>query len=95
LRKTLNRGLERFVERYYLPFLQFSLDWRYLTVTGFIVLLLLCGAWLDIGRLRISMQADVIKDSFWVSLTTPQDTPYSEVRKRARQVELAFFCATR
>ncbi len=91
LRTTLNRGLERFVDRYYRPFLQRALDWRYLTVTGFIVLLLLCGAWLDSGRLRMSLQADVIKDSFWVSLASPQDAPYSEVRDRAQQVEQAFF----
>jgi len=91
LRTTLNRGLERFVDRYYRPFLQRALDWRYLTVTGFIVLLLLCGAWLDSGRLRMSLQADVVKDSFWVSLSSPQDAPYSEVRDRARQVEQAFF----
>ena len=91
IRRILNRSLERFVERYYRPFLQCTLDWRYLTVTCFIVLLLLCGAWLDSGRLRMSLQADVIKDSFWVSLTSPQDAPYSEVRKRASQVEQAFF----
>ncbi len=91
LRGTLNRGLERFIERYYCPFLQCALDWRYLTVSGFIVLLLLCGAWLDSGRLRLSLQADVVKDSFWVSLTSPQDAPYSEVRNRAHQVEQAFF----
>ncbi len=91
LRTTLNLSLERFVDRCYRPFLQWALDWRYLTVTGFIVLLLLCGAWLDSGRLRMSLQADVVKDSFWVSLTSPQDAPYSEVRNRAQQVEQAFF----
>ncbi len=91
LRGKLNHGLERFVDRYYRPFLQCALDWRYLTVTGFIVLLLLCGAWLGSGRLRMSLQADVVKDSFWVSLTSPQDAPYSEVRNRAQQVEQAFF----
>ncbi|MGZ5581276.1 MAG: efflux RND transporter permease subunit [Methylobacter sp.] len=91
LRDMLNRGLERFVDRHYRPFLQFALDWRYLSVTGFIVLLLLCAAWLDSGRLRMSLQADVVKDSFWVSLASPQDMPYSEVRSRAQQVEQAFF----
>jgi multidrug efflux pump subunit AcrB len=91
IREKLNDSLEWFVERFYRPFLQLALDWHYFTVTVFIVLLLLCGAWLDSGRLRMSLQADVIKDSFWVSLTSPQDAPYSEVRNRARQVEQAFF----
>jgi len=91
LRATLNRGLERFVERYYRPFLQRALDWRYLTITVFMVLILLCAVWVDSGRIRLSVQADVVKDSFWVSLKTPQDMPYSEARQRAQQVEQAFF----
>jgi multidrug efflux pump subunit AcrB len=91
LRATLNRGLERFVERYYRPFLQHALDWRYLTIAGFMVLILLCAAWVNSGRIRLSVQADVVKDSFWVSLKTPQDMPYSEARNRATQVEQAFF----
>ena len=91
LRTTLNWGLERFVERCYRPFLQRALDWRYLTITCFMVLILLCAAWVDSGRIRLSMQADVVKDSFWVALKTPQDMPYSEARNRAAQVEQAFF----
>jgi multidrug efflux pump subunit AcrB len=91
VRAVLNRGLERFVDHYYRPFLQHALDWRYLTISGFMVFLLLCGAWVNSGRIRVSLQADVIKDSFWVSLKTPQDMPYSEARNRAAQVEQAFF----
>jgi multidrug efflux pump subunit AcrB len=86
-----NRGLERFVERFYRPFLQCALDWRYLTIAGFMVLILLCAAWVNSGRIRLSVQADVVKDSFWVSLKTPPDMPYSEARNRAAQVERAFF----
>jgi multidrug efflux pump subunit AcrB len=91
LRAKLNGGLDNFVDRFYRPFLQRALDWRYLTVTGFIVLLLLCSAWVNSGHIRMSLQADVVKDSFWVLLTAPQDTPYSEARNRALQVEQAFF----
>ena len=91
LRALLNWNLERFVKRFYRPFLQCALDWRYLTIAGFMVLILLCAAWVDSGRIRLSMQADVVKDSFWVSLKTPQDMPYSEARQRAQQVEQAFF----
>lgn len=91
LRAILNRGLERFVERYYRPFLQRALDWRYLTIAGFMVLILLCATWVNSGHIRLSVQADVVKDSFWVSLKTPQDMPYSEARHRAAQVEQAFF----
>ncbi len=91
VRAILNRGLERFVQCYYRPFLQAALDWRYLTIAGFAVLILLCAAWVGSGRIRMSVQADVVKDSFWVSLKTPQDMPYGEARHRAQQVERAFF----
>ncbi|MEI6068633.1 MAG: efflux RND transporter permease subunit [Methylococcaceae bacterium] len=91
LRNKLNRGLERFVYRYYRPFLQWALDWRYLTLASFVVFIILCAVWVDSGHIRLSMQADVVKDSFWVSLKTPQDMSYSETRHRAAQVERAFF----
>jgi len=35
LRTTLNCGLERCVDRFYRPFLQRALDWRYLTIAAF------------------------------------------------------------
>ncbi|MCX7068604.1 MAG: efflux RND transporter permease subunit [Methylococcales bacterium] len=91
IRVWLNQGLDRFVNGYYRPFLQLALRWRYLTIACFMVLLLLCTAWVESGRSRLSLQADVTKDSFWVSLKTPEDLPYSETRKRAKQVEQAFF----
>jgi len=91
LRAALNRGLDRFVDTYYRPFLQCALQWRYLTVACFIVLLLFCSAWVESGRIRLALQADVIRDSFWVSLTSPEELPYSETRNRAKQVEQAFF----
>jgi multidrug efflux pump subunit AcrB len=91
IRAALNQSLDRFVDGYYRPFLQCALRWRYLTVACFIVMLLLCAVWVESGRIRLSLQADVIKDSFWVLLTSPEDTPYSETRKRAKQVEQAFF----
>ncbi|MCX7085719.1 MAG: efflux RND transporter permease subunit [Methylococcales bacterium] len=90
-RFKLNKGLEAFVDLFYRPFLQIVLAWRYLTIAVFIVLILVCLAWVNSGRIRLSMQADVVKDSFWVSLTTPQDLPYSEAKLRAEQVEQAFF----
>jgi multidrug efflux pump subunit AcrB len=91
IRAALNRGLDRFVDTYYRPFLQAALQWRYLTIACFIVLLLFCSSWVESGRIRLSLQADVIRDSFWVSLTSPDDMPYSETRNRAKQVEQAFF----
>ncbi|SJM90085.1 efflux RND transporter permease subunit [Crenothrix polyspora] len=91
LRTQLNNGLDKFVNRYYQPFLQLALRWRYLTLACFVVLLVLCATWVESGRIRISLQADVVKDTFWVTLTVPKDLPQSETQKRARQIEQAFF----
>ncbi|MEI6544058.1 MAG: efflux RND transporter permease subunit [Methylococcales bacterium] len=91
LRTKLNHYLERSVVQYYQPFLQKLLDWRYLTLAVFMMLILLCAAWVQSGRIRVAVQADVVKDSFWVNLKMPQDMPFSETRLRAQQVEKAFF----
>ena len=91
LRTNLNHYLERGVVQYYQSFLQKLLDWRYLTLAVFMMLILLCAAWVQSGRIRVAVQADVVKDSFWVNLKMPQDMPFSETRLRAQQVEQAFF----
>jgi multidrug efflux pump subunit AcrB len=41
------------------------------------------------GYVRVSLQADVTKDSFWVMLKLPKDLPYSETRRVAEKVERA------
>jgi multidrug efflux pump subunit AcrB len=91
LRTKLNNHLERGVVTYYQPLLNKFLDWRYLTLAVFMVILLLCATWVQSGRIRVAVQADVVKDSFWVNLKMPQDMPFSETRLRAQQVEQAFF----
>lgn len=91
LRGRMNSGLEQLVRRYYQPFLQTALAWRYLTIAAFMVLVLLCAAWVQSGRIRMSVQADVVKDSFWVTLKIPQELPYSAARDYAQQIEQAYF----
>ncbi|SMF97580.1 Multidrug efflux pump subunit AcrB [Methylomagnum ishizawai] len=91
LRGWLNRGLDRFVLRVYHPFLETALAWRYLTVAVFVVLLLLCWALVASDRVRQSLNPDVTKDSFWVSLSVPPGTPYTETRTLAGRVERALF----
>ncbi|MDQ3186309.1 MAG: efflux RND transporter permease subunit [Pseudomonadota bacterium] len=89
LRTALNRGLQVFIHRIYEPLLGKALAWRYLTVAAFAVLLMLAAAMVAGGDVRLSLQADVTKDSFWVHLKLPQDTPYSETRRIAEKVERA------
>ena len=89
VRATLNHGLQRFMRSVYRPLLERALAWRYLTVAAFAVLLMLAAALVVGGHVRLSLQADVTKDSFWVVLKLPKDLPYSETRRTAEKVERA------
>jgi multidrug efflux pump subunit AcrB len=89
VRTRLNRGLQRFIRRVYTPLLEKALAWRYLTIAIFAVVLMLAAALVAGGYVRLSLQADVTKDSFWVALKLPKDVPYSETRRIAEKVERA------
>ena len=89
VRTALNQGLQRFIHRVYGPLLKKALAWRYLTVAAFAVLMMLATALVAGGYVRLSLQADVTKDSFWVVLKLPKDLPYSETRRIAEKVERA------
>ncbi len=91
VRDRMNGGLDRFVERVYRPLLETALAWRYLTVALFIALLAVCAALVLSDRVRQSVNPDVTKDSFWVSMRLPQSAPYSETQALAAQVEKALF----
>ncbi|MCQ8119940.1 efflux RND transporter permease subunit, partial [Methylomonas rosea] len=91
LRERMNRGLDRFVARIYRPLLETAMAWRYLTVALFIALLAICAALVLSDRVRQSINPDVAKDSFWVSIQLPQSAPYSETQALATQVEKALF----
>ena len=60
-----------------------------LTIAIFAVVLMLAAALVAGGYVRLSLQADVTKDSFWVALKLPKDVPYSETRRIAEKVERA------
>jgi multidrug efflux pump subunit AcrB len=81
--------LQKFIHGIYRPLLEKALAWRYLTVAIFAVLLMLAAALVAGGYVRLSLQADVTKDSFWVALKLPKDLPYSETRRVAGKVERA------
>ncbi len=91
LRTRLNQGMDRFVDRVYLPLLNITLSWRYLTVALFAALLIVCFGLVASDRVRQSINPDVTKDSFWVSIQLPQSAPYSEAQALATRVENALF----
>jgi multidrug efflux pump subunit AcrB len=89
LRTQLNYWLQEFICRVYTPFLEKALAWRYLTISVFAILLMLAVALVAGGHVRLALQADVTKESFWVYLKLPEDAPYSETRRIAEKVERA------
>ena len=91
IRTRMNAGLDDFVYRFYRPFLKTAIAWRYLTAALFLGLILLCVALVASDRVRQSVNPDVTKDSFWVSMQLPQSAPYSEAQALAAKVEQALF----
>jgi multidrug efflux pump subunit AcrB len=87
LRDRLNRTLDGWVARYYRPFLDAALAWRYLALAGFAALLLLTGGLYAGGHVRQAMNPDISKDAFWARLTVPPGTPPPETRRLAERVE--------
>lgn len=91
LRSMMNRGLNRFVRRIYGPFLVRALQWRYLVLSCFGVLLMVSGALVAGGYIRLSLEADATLDSFEARLTLPPGLPYGEMRTLATRAEQALF----
>ena len=87
LRGRLNQGLERFVDRYYRPFLETALAWRYPVLALFAALLLLTGGLYAGGHIRRAMNPDISKDAFWARLSLPPGTAPAETRRLAERVE--------
>jgi multidrug efflux pump subunit AcrB len=91
IRQRMNDRLDRFVERVYRPFLETAIAWRYLTASLFLGLIVFCAALVASDTVRQSINPDVTKDSFWVSMQLPQSAPYSEAKTLAAKVEMALF----
>jgi multidrug efflux pump subunit AcrB len=91
IRQRMNDRLDRFVEQVYRPFLETAIAWRYLTASLFLGLIVFCAALVASDTVRQSINPDVTKDSFWVSMQLPQSAPYSEAKTLATKVEMALF----
>ncbi|MGH8627860.1 MAG: efflux RND transporter permease subunit, partial [Gammaproteobacteria bacterium] len=85
LRAVLNGALSAFVSRYYRPFLQTALAWRYATVALFAAALMLGVALIRGDYVKISLEEDSSYSQFHVHLMPPIGTPYSESEARVKQ----------
>ncbi len=68
-------GLERAIQRGYRPLLERALEWRYLSVSAALALILLTGALAIGGYIRFTFFPTVEADYVSAAITMPQGTP--------------------
>ncbi len=87
--ERFGRGLEKFVARYYLPFIRRVLAHRYLTLSiGFAALLLTFG-WVGGGRLAFTFFPKVESDTVRAQAVLPYGSPVAETRAVLERLEQA------
>ena len=81
--------LQKFIDGPYKKSLEFAIEWRYLTVAGALVCLLLVGALIGGGYVKFSFMPKVDADNMVAFLTMPQGTPAEQTAKVLERVEAA------
>ena len=91
------RGLTRFIEQRYRPALERCLEWRYLTISAGIALMLVTAGTLGGGWLRFVFQPEVEGDVMVAYVTMPLGTPdavtqdaVDQLARAARRVQSEF-----
>ena len=84
---TFTRGLKWFIDNIYGRILDWSLEWRYLTVTvGIFTLMFSVGLWFG-GWIKFKFLPDVEADNVVALLTMPRGTPPDVTARALRQLE--------
>ncbi len=84
---TFTRGLKWFIDNIYGRILDWSLEWRYLTVTvGIFTLMFSVGLWFG-GWIKFQFLPDVEADNVVALLTMPRGTPPDVTARALRQLE--------
>ena len=89
LRRTTSAGMERFVHGPYHRILEWTLEWRYLTVAASLVILMICLGLIGGGFIHFTFQPDVDADNMVAYLKMPQGTPMEQTEAAARRIEEA------
>lgn len=89
LRRQATAGLERFVHGPYHRILEWTLEWRYLTVAAALVILMLSVGLMVGGFIKFNFQPDVDADNMVAYLKMPQGTPMEQTEGIARRIEAA------
>ena len=69
------RGMERFVEKIYMPFLKRALEWRYISFATAIAILIVTFGLILGGIIKYTMFPNIDGDSLTATVRFPNGTP--------------------
>ncbi len=78
--KAFNRKFDAFVTKLYLPFVKFSVRFRYISSALFMFILIVVGGWFSSGRLGMVMLPTIESDFAHVSAVLEIGSPLYEVK---------------
>ena len=87
LQDGVSNGLLFAVDRYYRPFLEWALQWRYLTLASGVAVFLLTASLVGGGWIKFVLFSDVDADRVVALLTMPRGTPVEVTEKAVRRIE--------
>lgn len=79
--QLFSKGLVRFIEKYYRPFLDFCIRWRGVTVAIGVAVLLVVVSYVGSGRIGMILMPRVESDRAVVTAILPAGTPIEQVRR--------------
>ncbi|CAA6805811.1 MAG: Acriflavin resistance protein [uncultured Thiotrichaceae bacterium] len=87
--RKFSRGLEYFVDHFYRPFLEKTLNWRYLTVAVFVALLIIMITLVTSGRFKYTFFPRIQSEIVSATLQMPEGTPIEITEKYAIKMRKA------
>jgi len=84
-----SNGLERFIERVYVPLVEICLRWRYTTVSVFIAVFFTCVAILSGGWVKTMVVSKIEADVVVAAVEFAQGTPIDVTRDAVQTIETA------
>lgn len=89
MQRKIADGLERFVEKVYQPALESCLRWRYVTMMGFLAVLVLSLSAVVTGHIKFKFIPDVEGDILSAKVELAQGVPFEETEKVVQKIEAA------
>lgn len=89
MQRRFSDGLERFVQKVYMPVLDKALSFRWLTLSFFIAALLFSIALVAMGFIRFVFFPNVPSDYIFLELKMAEGTPIAETRKAIERIDRA------